>query len=207
MAQASESSTPELIRKKIGQIALQAKTMSEEQAIKRLDYLDGYEWPENFKVTTVSATTGEFAFLGKDSNIKLKDGVASSCALPGVLPPVTINNDRYVDGGVRSMVNADLAAGYNFVIVVSCFSLEISLNNTSQDILNKGLLSEVDILRKSGSKVKVISPNSEFLKLTKEGTDMFNLTLMPESWQVGRRQAVSEKDDVDSPWYLEEAEA
>ena len=38
---------------------------------------------------------------------------------PGVYPPVTIDGRRYVDGGMRSATNADLAAGYDRVVVLA----------------------------------------------------------------------------------------
>ncbi|PKF74543.1 patatin-like phospholipase family protein [Chryseobacterium sp. PMSZPI] len=201
MAKAAVSSDPESIRKIIGKSALEANTMTEKQALQRIDNLDGYAWPKNFKATAVSATTGIFSLWDKDSEVELKIGVASSRALPGIFPPVTINGDRYVDGGVRSMINADAAVGNDSVIVISCFSLDISADNTPQDILNQGLLAEIEFLRKNGSKVKVITPSAEFLTLTKNGTDMLNLSLIPEAWQIGRTQANTEKDDIAGEWF------
>ena len=46
------------------------------------------------------------------------DAVAASCAIPGIWPPVTIGQGRYIDGGTRSAVNADLAAGYQRVLIL-----------------------------------------------------------------------------------------
>ena len=45
------------------------------------------------------------------SDVRLLDAVGASCAVPGIWPPVTINGRRYIDGGIRSAANADLAAG------------------------------------------------------------------------------------------------
>jgi NTE family protein len=39
--------------------------------------------------------------------------------VPGVWPPVTIDGHRYIDGGVRSVTNADLAAGCDRVLVIT----------------------------------------------------------------------------------------
>lgn len=102
------------------------------------------------------------------------------------------------------MLNADLAAGYDLVTVVSCFSLDLSAvaPHTDQSILNAGLQSEINLLRRRGATVQVISPNADFLQLTKQGTEMLNLCLMPEAWQIGRRQALSEKKDIDRAWCL-----
>jgi NTE family protein len=57
--------------------------------------------------------------FAKDSNVDLVDAVAASCAVPGVWPPVTIGGRRYIDGGVRSSTNADLAAGCDRVLVIT----------------------------------------------------------------------------------------
>ncbi len=45
--------------------------------------------------------------------------VAASCSVPLVYPPVTIHGDRYVDGGIRTVTNADMAAGAQRVLVVA----------------------------------------------------------------------------------------
>ena len=39
--------------------------------------------------------------------------------MPGIFPPITINGRRYIDGGMKSATNAELAAGHDRVIVVS----------------------------------------------------------------------------------------
>ena len=49
----------------------------------------------------------------------LVDAVAASCAVPCVWPPVTIGGHRYMDGGVRSGTNADLAVGHDVVVVIT----------------------------------------------------------------------------------------
>ena len=204
IAQAVQSPTPEVPRQTLGALALEAATMNEEQAIQRVSFLAGQKWPPNFKATAVNVRTGKSVVWDKDSDISLEKGVASSCALPGAFPPVTIASERYMDGGARSMLNADLAAGYDSVIVVSCFSLESSPNSDNKDqaIINTGLQSEISSLRETGAKVKVITPSEEFLQLTKQGTDMLNLGLMPEAWRIGIRQAIGETADIDSSWYV-----
>jgi NTE family protein len=51
--------------------------------------------------------------------VTLVDAVAASCSVPGVWPPTTIGGRRWIDGGVRSATNADLAAGYERVVVLA----------------------------------------------------------------------------------------
>ena len=46
----------------------------------------------------------------KDSGVDIVHAVAASCAVPLVWPAVTIDGKHYVDGGMRSTANVDLAA-------------------------------------------------------------------------------------------------
>ena len=54
-------------------------------------------------VTAVDAHTGELAAFDRNSGVDPVDAVTASCALPGLVPTVTINGARYIDGGVRSL--------------------------------------------------------------------------------------------------------
>ena len=77
-------------------------------------------WPERrLLITSVNAATGEFVVFDKDSGVSLVEAVAASCAVPLVWPPITINGQPYIDGGVRSVANVDLAAGYGRVVVIA----------------------------------------------------------------------------------------
>ncbi len=57
--------------------------------------------------------------FNRESGISLLDAVAASCAVPLVWPAATINGKRYIDGGVRSSANADLATGCGRVVVLA----------------------------------------------------------------------------------------
>ena len=70
---------------------------------------------------------GSPARAGRSSRIPLTDAVVASCAVPGIWPPVTIGGRRYMDGGVRSSDNADLAAGAARIVVVSPLGLSSPL--------------------------------------------------------------------------------
>jgi NTE family protein len=106
---------------RIGRLALE--TPSVDEAV-RLDVirsrLADQEWPKrDLKITAVDAERGEFVVFDRASGVDLVDAIAASCAVPGVWPPVTINGSRYMDGGVRSGSNADLAAGSDWVVIVT----------------------------------------------------------------------------------------
>jgi NTE family protein len=82
--------------------------------------LPSSDWPErDLRVTAVDARTGEFRVITKQDGVALVDAVAASCAVPGVFPPIPIDGGLYLDGGVRSSANADVARGCSTVIVLA----------------------------------------------------------------------------------------
>ncbi|WP_346622141.1 patatin-like phospholipase family protein [Blastococcus montanus] len=112
-------------RRRIGALALAAEkaglTPSEQERLEVIgSRLVSREWPGRpLTITAVDAATGEFRPLDRDSGVPLHLAVAASCAVPGVYPPVTIDGRRYVDGGMRSAANADLAQDYERVVVLA----------------------------------------------------------------------------------------
>ena len=117
----STSRDPVRARARIGHWALAAPTMPEADRRKVLEArLPVRDWPaQMLKVTAVDARTGELVVFDSTGEAGLVDAVGASCAVPGVWPPVTIGDRRLVDGGVRSVANADLAAGYERVVIVA----------------------------------------------------------------------------------------
>jgi NTE family protein len=113
----------------IGRFALDADTVPEPERIAVIESrLPSREWPVTpTKLTAVDCVSGELAVFDASSGVSLVDAVAASSAVPGVWPPVTIGGRRYMDGGVRSADNADLAAGSARVIVISPLGLDSPL--------------------------------------------------------------------------------
>ena len=116
-----EPDDPAELRRTQGRFALAADTVPEPE---RLAVIAGrlpvHDWPARpLAVVAVDAVTGEPVVFDRTSGVGLVDAVAASCAVPGVWPPVTIGGGRYVDGGVRSLNNVDLAAGYDRVLVIA----------------------------------------------------------------------------------------
>lgn len=103
MAQAAEAESPEEGRRLVGQLALEATTVTEDQLLGVAPQLDGQSWPTGYACTAVDVATGEFQVWDAGSGVPLPRAVASSCAAPVSLPPVTINGRRYMDGGLRSI--------------------------------------------------------------------------------------------------------
>ena len=61
------------------------------------------------RVTAIDAATAELVVFDRDSGVDLIDAVAASCAVPAAWPPVTIAGRRYMDGGIGSTINLDVA--------------------------------------------------------------------------------------------------
>ena len=108
-------------RRQVGKLALEADTPSEaERRALVAGRLAGLGWPERpVAIVAVEATTGDRRVFDAHSGVDLVDAVAASSAVPGVWPPVTIGDTRYVDGGIYSSCNAELAAGYQRVLVLA----------------------------------------------------------------------------------------
>lgn len=111
----------EAARRRMGRMALRVGRGSE--ALRRgvmQSRLGDRTWPErDLLITAVDADTGEPRVFDRRSGVPLLDAVHASCAVPLVWPPVEIEGHRYMDGGMRSITNADLAAGCDRVVVIA----------------------------------------------------------------------------------------
>jgi len=107
-------------RREIGALAMATKTVPEDERREIIAWrMPNNEWPaRRLVITAVDAETGERVTFDASSAVSLVDAVAASCAVPGIWPPVTIGGKRYIDGGVYSTTNVDLAQGYDRTVVL-----------------------------------------------------------------------------------------
>jgi NTE family protein len=202
MLEAASGKRPaEEVRAEIGAWALSSPAMSEDEFIARFAPLLGGEsdgpWPSKpYVCTAVNAADGEFVVWSKDSGIGLARAVASSCAVPGIYPPVSFGGQRFIDGGMRSGTNADLAKGYEAVVVVA-----VTLRSTPSfvgDVFRRRFEAELETLRQSGSRVEVIVPdeasNAAF------GLNLMDASRRQPSAQAGLQQGRSEAGRVGTLW-------
>jgi NTE family protein len=140
----------------VGQFALAAKTISEEQFLASFGSITkaGEAWPKGFACTAVDAIDGSFHVWEAASNVELGRAIASSCSVPGIYPPITINSRRYVDGGMRSGTNFDLGRGSDKVLAVAV------VGNLGLDLMKARAESEAAKLRASGALVELIIPDA-----------------------------------------------
>ena len=180
-------------RRRVGALALAAEkaglTPSEQE---RLDVIGsrlvGTEWPDRpLVLTAVDAETGEFSAFDRDSGVPLLKAVAASCAVPGVYPPVTIGERRYIDGGMRSAANADLAADCERLVVLAPIPRGI------------GPMASVDAQVSSMvSRVAVVSPDKASRAAI--GRNVLDPAARAGSARAGRAQAASVVDRVAEVW-------
>jgi NTE family protein len=143
--------------------------------------LPSLQWPQRtVLITAVNARTGQPVVFDRHSGVELVDAVAASCASGFAY---SIGNDRYIDGGYRSNAeNADLAAGYSRVLVLSPFS------GRTRTPLEWGmhLATQVDELRAGGSLVHTVFPDSTAEHMF--GANAMDLSLRPAAAQAGYDQ-------------------
>jgi len=143
--------------------------------------LPSQRWPQRtVLITAVDAHTGEPVVFDRHSGVDLADAVAASCA-SGL--PYGIADNRYIDGGYRSNAeNADLAAGYARVLVLSPFGGR-SLTPVDWGV---HLATQVDELRARGSRVETIVPDSNSEHMF--GVNAMDLSLRPAAARAGYDQ-------------------
>ena len=143
--------------------------------------LPSQRWPERtVLIVAVAAHTGEPVVFDRHSGVDLVDAVAASCANGS---PYGIGDSRYIDGGYRrSSENADLAAGYGRVLVLS------PLGGRSRAPLEWGmhLAAQVDELRALGSSVETILPDSNSRDAF--GSNLMDLSTRPPAARAGYNQ-------------------
>ncbi len=105
---------------KIGAVALATDTVAESVRREVIAHrLPSHDWPDrDMRITAIDTATGEVVAFDRTSGVGLVDAVAASCAVPGVWPPVTIGERRYMDGGVGSSVNLALASDCDTAVVL-----------------------------------------------------------------------------------------
>jgi NTE family protein len=178
------------LRRRIGNAALLAETVTEQR---RRDVIAArlpvHTWPSaRLLIVAVDATTGEERIFDAAGGVPLVDAVAASCAVPGIWPPVTIGGARYVDGGLRSAENADLAHGHDVVLVFQAMRVP------GMDDLD----AQVETLRQQGSAVLVITADEQSVDAI--GINPLDPTTREAAARAGRRQGAGVAATIARTW-------
>ena len=113
--------TPTRARIRMGKLALASPELPEAERSAVIGaWLPSHDWPpRKLLITAVDVVSGKFTAFDGASGASLIEAVSASCAVPGVWPPVRINGRQWMDGGMRSATNADLAAECERIVVLA----------------------------------------------------------------------------------------
>lgn len=181
-------------RARLGHLAQQVTTgqSGDERVATFTETLPTAEWPEHpLAVTTIDATDGTFRVLTAADGVPLARAVAASCSVPVVWSPVQVEGRPMIDGGMRSATNADVAAGYERVLVVAC-------GPEAPSPLGPWLDQSVEALRAGGSSVEVVVADSASQQAF--GTNSLALSTQRPSAEAGRAQAAAIADRIVAFW-------
>ena len=187
MVEASSGTRPaQEVRAEIGAWALAAETMTEEAFItsfgRALSELPADAWPKRgYACTAVDAGDGAFKLWTRESRVGLARAVASSCSVPGIYPPITIDCRHYIDGGMRSGTNADMAKGYDLVVVVAIRAAAPGGLAAERALMT--LEGELETLRAAGARVELIVPDAASLEAL--GTNLMDARRRPGAAAAG----------------------
>ncbi|MFC9238184.1 patatin-like phospholipase family protein [Streptomyces decoyicus] len=177
---------------RMGRLALAARTVTEaEQRTAIARTLNLTDWPaRRLVITAVDAATGERTAFDDTSGVRLLDAVGASCAVPGIYPPVTIDGTRWIDGGVHSSANADLAAGYGRVVIVAPMA--------AGGGPIAGPRAQGERLARQGARVCVLTPDRAARAAF--GRNVLDPAKRADAARAGRRQAAAHVAQIEQVW-------
>ncbi len=177
---------------RIGRMALAARTGPEARRREVIAArVPADEWPaRRLLITAVDAVTGEFTVFSEASGVSLVDAVGASCAVPGVWPPVSMAGRRWIDGGIRSPANADLAAECERVVVLAPIPRGMRAASA--------VATQAAGLARAGRAVAVVSPDQAAAAAI--GRNVLDPARRVPAARAGHAQAGSALDRVGTVW-------
>ncbi len=175
---------------RLGSLALRAHPPGGAERIEVIrSRIEVERWPDrDLRVAAVEAETGEFVAFDRHSGVDIVHAVAASCAVPLVWPAVTIGHQHYIDGGMRSTANVDLARGADVVVVLAplprAFSRRTSIAAQLADI--------------APARSAVVAPDAE--ALAEIGRNVLDPAKRAAAARTGLRQAAEVLEQVERAW-------
>jgi NTE family protein len=152
---------PQEARARVGALAMSVPTGDPEQQVRWFEArMPQAHWPQRrLLITGVDAATGAAVAWDRDSGVPLVRAVAASCAVPCVYPPVVIDGRHYVDGGLRSGTNADLAADFDEIVVIAPMADVSPLGAPAEELAALRERSSVVLIKPDAAARTAIGPN------------------------------------------------
>ncbi|MEU0128404.1 MULTISPECIES: patatin-like phospholipase family protein [unclassified Streptomyces] len=155
------------------------------------DRLPSSDWPErHLLVTAVDAFTGALHTFDGTGTVSLTDAVTASCAVPLVRPAVSAGGGSWIDGGVYSPANAQLAAGYGRVVVIAP-----TASGTKVIASPRAQAAELEA---AGARVEVITPDAGTRKVI--GRNSLDPARRAAAARAGLAQSVAHTEAVAALW-------
>ena len=181
---------PELFRA-VGMYALRARTVPESvrrPVIERR--LPSHDWPDrDLRIAAIDAVSGKPRVFTSRDEVELVDAVTASCAVPGVWPPVTIQGSKYIDGGIRSGINLDLAAGCDPIVVIAPMP--------EMPFIAPDVVAAAESVRAAA---RIVTINATEVSLGAMGTNPLDPTTAKPAAMAGRLQAAAHVEAVRAVW-------
>lgn len=185
---------PVELRREIGEVSRTSQTIPEAQMLAQFATMGvSGDWPKKFACTAVDAASGEFKVWRAEDGVDFARAIASSCSVPGIYPPITIKDRLWMDGGMRSGTNVDVAAGHERVLAVVVIPMAIA-----NERMKARVTAESAAVLKAGGRFDMIAPDAET-------QDAFGPNLMDGSRRIqlieqGMRQGKAEAARIKAFW-------
>ena len=176
--------------RRIGRMSMRAHPPGGEERIEVIrSRLGETRWPErDLRITAFEAETGQFVIFDRTSGVDLVHAVAASCAVPLVWPAVAVDGRHYLDGGLRSTANVDLALGADVVVVLAPLPRSFSRATSIQ----------AQLARTGARAGVVITPDER--ALVDIGRNVLDPAKRAVAARSGRRQAADLVEEVRRAW-------
>lgn len=187
----AEERTPAVFQE-VGRIAMAADTPPEAQWIGRFEkMIDSADWPEDdLWLTAVDCNTGTRRAWTKADGVPLPAALASSCAIPGVFPPISLDGSRYTDGGLWSSSNLDIVLDTNIDAAIFIGPLRAAAKDAVRQLDR-----EVESLAAHGKRAEAIVPGEAFV--TEIGmANLMNSALRDRGVDLGMEDGAAAVDRI-----------
>jgi NTE family protein len=134
-------------------------------------------------IVAVDAVSGERRVFTGEDGVSLAVAVASSSAIPGLCPPVEVNGNLYMDGGVHSSTNADLIIEEHVEQVWIAMPFNAVTAPAIGGLAERMLENEVAALRAAGCEVSLQTPSAEDARRC--GSNLMDYARIDEGYSVG----------------------
>lgn len=145
-------------------------------------------WPDHDLVmTAVDIATGRLETFRPGGPVGLEDAVNASCAVPCVYPPIPADGRVFVDGGMRSGANADLAIDCDPVVALCPLDRSLGPLRSAREQLVQLGVEHLVITPDEGSRAAI-------------GRNVLDPSARPGSARAGHAQAAAYVAQVRELW-------